>query len=69
MATKKLNLKDLTDQELAEKLKDDTAQYVKLKFNHTVSQIESPTRIRKTRRDIARMKTEITKRGIAMAGK
>ena len=62
MPTKKLNLKDLTDPELTEKLKDDTAQYVKMKFNHTVSQIESPTRIRQMRRDIARMKTEITKR-------
>ncbi len=62
MPAKKLNLKELTDQELAEKLKDDRAQYTKLQFNHTVSQIESPTRIRQMRRDIARMKTEITKR-------
>lgn len=69
MPTKKLNLKDLTDQELTEKLKDDTAQYVKMKFNHTVSQIESPTRIRKMRRDIARMKTETTKRERATATK
>ena len=67
MPTKKLNLKDLTDQELTEKLKDDSAQYVKMKFNHTVSQIESPTRIRQMRRDIARMKTEITKRKKAVS--
>ena len=65
MPTKKLELKDLTDQELAEKLKGDKAQYTKLQFNHTVSQIESPTAIRKMRRDIARMHTEITKRQTA----
>ncbi len=62
MPTKKLNLSELTDQELVEKLKDDGTQYTKLKFNHTVSQIESPTRIRQMRRDIARMKTEMTSR-------
>ena len=62
MPAKKLNLKDLTDAELAEKLKEDGAQYTKLKFNHTVSQIENPTKIRQMRRDIARMKTEITHR-------
>ena len=67
MPTKKLNLKDLTDAELAEKLRDDYAQYTKLKFNHTVSHIESPTRIRQMRRDVARMKTEITKREKAVS--
>ena len=65
MAKKKLNLKDLTDQELAEKLREDQAQYTKLHFNHAVSQIESPTRIRKMRRDIARIKTELTAREMA----
>ena len=69
MAKKKFNLKELTDVELEEKLKEDGAQFTRMKFNHTVSQIESPTRIRQMRRDIARMKTEITKRGIGMIKK
>ncbi len=62
MAKKKSNLNELTDVELAEKLKEDNAQYSRMKFNHSVSQIENPTRIRSMRRDIARIKTELTRR-------
>ncbi len=62
MPKKKLNLLDLTDQELVEKLADSKLQYAKLKFNHAVSPIENPMRIRQLRRDIARILTEITRR-------
>jgi large subunit ribosomal protein L29 len=65
MAKKKLNLKDLTTQELEEKLRDDSAHYVKTKFNHTVSPVENPSLIRNMRRDIARMKTELRKRELS----
>ena len=67
MAKKKLNLNDLTDKELVEKLKDDQAQYTRMKFNHTVSAIENPMRIRQMRRDIARMNTEIARRSKSAA--
>jgi len=62
MAKKKLNLKELTDEELKEKLRDDSSQFLRMKFNHAVSHIENPTRIRTMRRDVARVKTEIRKR-------
>jgi large subunit ribosomal protein L29 len=62
MAKKKIHLNDLTDAELNEKLRDDKAQFVRMKFNHAVSPIENPTRLRQLRRDIARIKTEITRR-------
>ncbi len=62
MAKKKLNLSDLTDQELVEKLGDSKVQYAKLKFSHAVSAIENPMRIRQLRRDIARIYTEISRR-------
>lgn len=65
MAKKKIHLNDLTDQELSEKLKDDHAQYIRMKFNHAVSPIENPTRLRQLRRDIARIRTEITRRAKA----
>jgi large subunit ribosomal protein L29 len=65
MAKKKINLKDLTDAELVEKLRDDKGQFTKMKFNHAVSPIENPTRLRTLRRDIARMHTETTKRAAA----
>jgi large subunit ribosomal protein L29 len=65
VAKKKINLKDLTDQEMAEKLRDDKGQYTRMKFNHAVSPIENPTRLRMLRRDIARIHTESVKRASA----
>ncbi|MCY7410938.1 MAG: 50S ribosomal protein L29 [Chitinophagales bacterium] len=62
MAKQKLSLNELTNEELRDKLKEDGAQYTKMKFNHAVSPVENPMRIRQMRRDIARMKTEISKR-------
>ena len=65
MAKKKLNLGDLTTVELVEKLKEDSAHYTKMKFNHVVTTLENPMNLRRLRRDIARMKTELKNRSIA----
>ena len=62
MAKKKLNLKELTTVELVEKLKEDSAHFTKMKFNHVVTTLENPMTLRRLRRDIARMKTELKKR-------
>lgn len=62
MAKKKLNLKDLTTAEVEDKLKEDGAHYTKMKFNHVVTTLENPMTLRQMRRDIARMKTELTNR-------
>lgn len=67
MPRKKLNLTDLTDQELLEKLQDDQMQYRKMRFHHAVSPIENPMRLRQLRRDIARIHTEISKRKAAQS--
>ena len=48
--------------DLKEKLTDDKTQYSRMKFNHVVSQVENPMRIRQMRRDIARINTELTRR-------
>jgi large subunit ribosomal protein L29 len=62
MAKKKLNLTDLTTQELQEKLVDEKTHYRKLRFNHVVTALENPMNLRSTRRDIARIQTELKKR-------
>jgi len=62
---KKINFKDLTTVEVNEKLKEERAHYKKLKFNHAVSQLENPLTLRQSRRDIARMITELKKRDMA----
>jgi len=52
----------LSKEELAVRIAEETENLVKLKFAHTISAIENPTRINKVRKDIARLNTEMTKR-------
>jgi large subunit ribosomal protein L29 len=59
---KQQEILDLSIAELKERLTEETQQLSKLVFNHTVSAVENPMRIRAQRRGIARMKTEIRKR-------
>jgi large subunit ribosomal protein L29 len=58
---------ELTTEEVTARVGEERANLTKLKFAHAVSAIENPTRIRKVRRDIARLNTELTKRKAAPA--
>lgn len=58
---------ELADKELIQELKDNRVLLNKLKLNHKVSDIENPMVIRSTRRLIARIKTELTKRKNSIA--
>ena len=51
----------LSKEELVVRIAEETENLVKLKFAHTISAIENPTRINKVRKDIARLNTELTK--------
>ncbi|MVN21635.1 50S ribosomal protein L29 [Mucilaginibacter arboris] len=53
---------ELSTEELSARLAEEKASLTKLKFAHTVSAIENPSRIAKIKKDIARLNTEITKR-------
>jgi large subunit ribosomal protein L29 len=55
-------LKDLTLQELQDKLEDDRKAVAKLRFDHAVSPLEDPMELRRKRKDIARMLTELNMR-------
>lgn len=57
-------IKELTTQELAEKLVEEKANLAKQRLTHTVSQLENPLNIRHTRRDVARIQTELRRRKI-----
>ncbi len=52
----------LSQEELVARIAEEKENLVKLKFAHTISAIENPTRIRKVRRDIARLNTEVAVR-------
>ena len=58
---------ELSTEELSARLAEEKASLTKLKFAHTVSAIENPSRIAKIKKDIARLNTEITKRKTASA--
>ena len=60
--TKKSEIKDLTTEEIKEKIETEKAALTKMKMNHAVSPLENPMLIRTTRRNIARLMTELRKR-------
>ena len=55
-------IKDLTTEEIKEKIETEKAALTKMKMNHAVSPLENPMLIRTTRRNIARLMTELSKR-------
>ncbi|GIR98987.1 MAG: 50S ribosomal protein L29 [Flavobacteriaceae bacterium] len=59
---KQSEIKILTDDELVDKLESLIKSQEDTKLTHVVSPIENPLVIRKNRRTIARMKTELAKR-------
>ena len=55
-------LRELETKELAERLNTEVVKYNQMKINHAISPLENPSEIKATRRDIARMKTELRQR-------
>ena len=55
-------IKDLTTEEIREKIETEKDALTKMKMNHAVSPLENPMLIRTTRRNIARLMTELRKR-------
>ncbi|WP_421946190.1 50S ribosomal protein L29 [Pedobacter sp.] len=51
----------LSKEELVAKIAEEKENLSKLKFAHTISAIENPSRIAKVRKDIARLNTELTR--------
>jgi large subunit ribosomal protein L29 len=56
-------ISSLAIEELKEKIKTEQENLRKLKFAHTISPIENPTKIKNTRRLIARLKTASNVKG------
>ena len=59
---KAADLIELTVQELEDKLSDEREAFAKLRFNHTVSDLENPAQLQHRKKDIARILTELRKR-------
>ena len=55
-------VRELETKDLAEKIEAEVVKYNQMKLNHAITPLEHPSDIKKARRDIARMKTELRQR-------
>jgi len=66
MPSKKyLELQEFSDADLISELEETERQYQKMKFDHAIKGLDNPLTLREVRRDIARLKTEASRREIA----
>jgi large subunit ribosomal protein L29 len=65
MATKKyIELGEMSDADLKSEWDQMNVQYQKLRFDHTIKGLDNPVTLRNTKRDIARIQTEIRRREV-----
>jgi len=62
MIMKQSEVKELSVEELREKMAEYKKQQADLKLAHSVTPLENPLQMRKVRRTVARLATELTKR-------
>ena len=55
-------VRELETKDLVERIEAEVAKYDQMKLNHAISPLENPSQIKATRRDIARMKSELRQR-------
>ena len=61
---KSSEIRELTDVELKERLESEENMMIRMRMNHAVSPLDNPNKIVETRKDIARLKTEMRVRKI-----
>jgi large subunit ribosomal protein L29 len=59
---KSSEIRELSNQELLERIDNEKTALVRMKLNHAISPLENPQRIKESRRTIARLMTEMRKR-------
>lgn len=59
---KNSEIKELTTAEIIEKISITKEVLIRMKLNHTVNPLENPVKIRFTRKDVARLNTELRNR-------
>jgi large subunit ribosomal protein L29 len=55
-------IKELSKNDLIERLEEERKQLTRLRLSHTVSPLDNPMKIRQNRKTIARILTELRKR-------
>ena len=59
---KATELREMTDVELNKQLKDLKAELFNLRFQHTIHQLDNPSRIEAVKKDIARVMTVLAEK-------
>lgn len=59
---KSAEIRQIPTNELTERLATEKANYEQLLLNHSISPVADPSKIKASRRDIARIKTELRQR-------
>ena len=59
-------LKDLSVTDLKARIDEDQLRLKKLEFAHAISPLENPMSIRRLRKDVARLKTELKKKELGI---
>jgi large subunit ribosomal protein L29 len=62
---KPAEIRELSDEELAQKLEEGRAELFNLRFQMATSQLDNTARVKTVKRDIARVQTEIRARQLA----
>ena len=58
------SLKDMNENDLDARIREDLVRLKKLEFAHAISPLENPMSIRNLRKDIARLRTELKKKSL-----
>ena len=66
---KPAEIRELSDEQLAKKLEDGSAELFNLRFQMATSQLDNTARVTNVKRDIARILTEMRARQIAAEAK
>ena len=59
---KSSEIRELSNQELLERIVNEKSALVRMKLNHAISPLENPQKIKESRKTIARLMTEKRKR-------
>jgi len=62
---KNSEIRELTTKEVIERIGEEKSILVRQKLNHAVSPLDNPMKIKETRKNIAKLKTELHKRNLS----
>jgi large subunit ribosomal protein L29 len=60
------SVREMSDTDLKARVQEDEMRLKKLEFAHAITPLENPMSIRALRKDLARLKTELQKKNLAV---